>query len=296
MKKAIIGICILLAVVYVAGTFVYKSTFEKEKLDEVKVFEADKIKSINVRTSFANIRVTSDTSENKIKVKLDGEINKKLQDQYQLQVEEIDGQLDIAYLSKENIVGIKLGTQKKINISILLPKEVHRNLNLTASSGNIQVENTITDNLELTTTSGTLSLIDSESKGDAIIHSTSGDITFENNTINSLNAETTSGKIKTIALDFQRGQIITTSGDVTLNFRSIMEELTVNTTSGNVAANFEKKPDSLKVVFEGDSGKFDISLPDMLYEDKDENFFIGIIGEGRNMMDVKTTSGNLVMN
>ena len=33
----------------------------------------------------------------------------------------------------------------------------------------------------------------------------------------------------------------------------------------------------------------------MLYEDKDENSFIGIIGEGRNIIDVKTTSGNLIV-
>ena len=240
MKKTIIAICILLVVVYIAGTFVYKSTFEMDKVGEEKVIEADKIKSIKVTTSAANIRVTSDTTDNKIKVKLDGEINKKLRDQYQLKVAEVNGQLDIAFLSKENIVGIKLGSEKEINISILLPKEVHRNLNLTTSSGDINMENILADNLELTTTSGSLSLKASESKGDALIHSTSGDITLENNTINLLNAETTSGKVKTNALDFQSGQIITTSGDVTLNFRSIMEELKINTTSGNVEANFKK--------------------------------------------------------
>lgn len=296
LNKAVIGIgiCLLLVVLYVTGTFVYKSLFAMEEADEERVVDAGQIESINVKTSSANIKVTSGITD-QIKVKMDGEINKKLKDQYRLNVEEVNGQLVIEYLINENMVGIKFGSENDINISILLPKKIYQKLHVTTSSGNIEIENTVADNIELTTTSGFQSLIGSEIKGDATIQSSSGDIVLEGNTTKEFNIKTTSGRIKTKALVSEKGEIKTTSGDVTLNMSNVMKELQINTTSGNVEADYEKNPGSLRLVFEGESGKTDISLPGIMYEDKSENSATGVLGEGTNIFVVKTTSGDFIV-
>ncbi len=296
LKKVVIGIvgCLLLIMLYVAGTFVYQSTFAREKIDEEKTIELGQIKSIDVRTSSANIRVLSNTTD-QIKINVDGEMNKKLKEQYQLIVEEVNGQLVIEYLANENTVGIKFGSENDITISILLPEKDYQRFNMVTSSGNIEVENLVADNIEITTTSGSQSLIDSEIKGDAMIQSTSGDIVWESSILTAFQVNTTSGKVKTKALAAKNGRIETTSGNVTLNMGSEMEEIQIETTSGDVAVDYEKNPDSLKLTFAGSSGKSDINLPGMMYDEESENSAIGVLGDGSNILDVKTTSGDLVV-
>ncbi|WP_374964204.1 DUF4097 family beta strand repeat-containing protein [Lysinibacillus sp. RS5] len=295
MRKMLIGvvICLLLAVVYV-GTSIYKSVYATVKVEEEKIIDGNKIDSLNIKTSSANVRITSDKTD-QIKVKLDGKIKKDLKKDYKLKVEELNGQLEVQYLSNENLIGIKLGSEKDINVSIVLPEKVYRKLNVSTSSGLIEVENIVVDNMELATTSGSQTLVGTETKGDAVFQSTSGDIKLDSNIITSFIVKTKSGKVGTQLLDSQSGQIESSSGDVTLKMGSMIKELDINTTSGDVIVDFEKNPNSLSVIFKGDSGELDVSLPDIMYKDKDKNSAIGVIGDGENLLNVKTTSGDLMV-
>lgn len=296
MKRMTIGlgICLLIMGVCIIGIYVYKSIYAMVEVDEEKVINGDYIDSLKITTSLANIRIVSDKTDT-IKVKLDGKIKKDLKNKYKLEVVELNDQLEVNYLSNENLVGIKLGSEKDINVSVILPEKVYRNLDVSTTSGMIKLEKISVQSMDLATTSGFQTLIGSEIKDEAVFQSTSGDIKLDNNLMNSFIVKTTSGKLSTKALDSKSGQIETSSGDVSLKMRNIMKELFINTTSGDVDVDFENNPESLSVIFNGNSGKLDISLPGILYKDKDKNSAIGVIGDGESLLNVKTTSGDLTI-
>lgn len=75
----------------------------------------------------------------------------------------------------------------------------------------------------------------------------------------------------------------------------MINTLDIVTTSGDVKTTFKKNPKSLKIDFKGNSGKPDIKLKNIMYEDKDENKAIGVIEDGMNTLNVKTSSGDLIV-
>lgn len=297
MKKVtivVVGSLILIALVYVIGMPIYKSVFSQVKINEERTVEADRIDSLNIQTSSANVEIGSDTTK-QIKVKLEGSINKKLKDQYHLKVEEMNGQLEIEYLSNENLVGLKLGSEKDLHIQIIVPEKVYRQLRMNTSSGNITVNNIFADKIELTTTSGNQTVEGTETRDAVAIKSTSGDVKLAHNTMNSFTVNSTSGYVETEGVTSKSGQIHTTSGGVTMKIKNIIEKVNVLTTSGDVEVDYEKNPESLRVEFRGDSGKSDIKLQDIMYKDKNKHLASGVIGKGTNQLKVKTTSGDFTV-
>ncbi|MEW9503019.1 DUF4097 family beta strand repeat-containing protein [Jeotgalibacillus marinus] len=295
MKRRILGVVLIflgIAAVYGIGKPFYKSIFATVEINEEKIIEAAYIEVVNIRTSSTNVKVVPATT-NQITVYVDGIIVKKLEDTYHLKVKEADGQLNIEYLSNENIIGIKLESKKDINVRVTLPEKVYRELLITTSSGNIEVENVVADTFESKTTSGDQTIKDIKTNDDVLIHSTSGNIALKRNTMTAFTINTTSGDVETEALDSQRGQINTTSGSVTMNIKQMIKELDIATTSGDVKTDFENNPESLRIDFKGKSGKPDIQLKDIMYEYKDENSAIGVIGKGVHILKVRTSSGDL---
>lgn len=97
MKKVIfivVGSFLLIALVYVIGMPINKSVFGQVKINEERKVKADCIDSLNIQTSSANVEIGSDTTK-QIKVKLEGSINKKLKDQYQVEFRGDSGNSDI---------------------------------------------------------------------------------------------------------------------------------------------------------------------------------------------------------
>jgi len=291
VKRIGVVICLVLAVI---GIYYYKSVNVMVEVDEEEIIEGNRIDSLNIETTFANVTITWDKTD-QIKVHLDGELEKSLENKYELKVEEAKGQLEVEYLSNENIIGFKIGSEKYIELNVILPEKVYEELHISTTSGTIAVENIHVDKIGLTTTSGVQTLIGSEIMSDAIFQSTSGDIELEQNIVTSFRAKTTSGNVGTQSLEIQHGQIESTSGNLTLKKTSNIEDLHINTTSGDVEVDFETNPDSLQVIFEGSSGIAEIYLPNILYKGKDENSINGVIGEGKNVLSVRTTSGDLIV-
>ncbi|MEI2354737.1 DUF4097 family beta strand repeat-containing protein [Mesobacillus zeae] len=288
------SLVLIITAVYVLGKPYYHTEFAKAEVNEEVVSEAANIDALSVQTSSANVKIVPDTADT-ITVRATGMIDKKLKGKYRLKTKENGSVLNIKYLTNENTVGIKFGSEKDINIHVTVPKKVYRELAVSTTSGNIEVENISAHNFKSKTTSGEQNIREIETEDALSIHTTSGDVKLTRNSVKFFSIDSTSGNVETEALNCENGKIHITSGTVKMKQSSEFKELDIGTTSGDVEMAFEKNPESLKIDFQGDSGKPSIELQDVMYKDKGKNFAKGIIGNGANALKVKTTSGDLAI-
>lgn len=274
MKKVIVG-GILICIVALIGYLYMGSGHEKVAVQEEKEIDIENIKAINFETIAADIEIKPG-STNSMKVKLEGNIQKKLKDKYRLKIATEGDLLKVSYLTNENSLGIKLGSEKDVTLQVILPERTYRELLMHSTSGDIDAENVTANNIHIKTTSGDQKIKKIKSQSNISIKSTSGNVEIEE-------------------LVSQNGQINTKSGKVTMIIEEMINTLDIVTTSGDIMTTFRKDPESLKIDFNGNSGKPDIKLKNIMYEDKDKNSAIGIIGDGINTLNVKTNSGDFTV-
>lgn len=293
MKKVVIvGGMLVCAVVFIY-IWSFNSTFAMVSVKENKEFEVDGIKKLSFQTTAADIEINPSSSEH-ITVKLEGKIDKKLKDKFQLKIAEDGDQLVVSYISNDNSMGIQLGSEKEMTLSVTLPEMTYQELTVHTTSGNIDAVSVLAGIINLESTSGNQDVKMFTVGENLSIRSTSGNIEVERTMMNNFSIESTSGNVKIEDLVSQNGKITTTSGNIAMIIEEMDNSLDVITTSGDVKTTFEKSPESLKIDYQGSSGKPDIKLQDMMYEDKSENSAIVVIGDGMKRLNVKTTSGDFI--
>lgn len=290
MKKVIIG-GILVSVAALICIWLINSEFAMITLQEEKEFDVDGINVLNFETTAADVEIIP-SSTDRMTVKLEGEIEKKLKDKLNLSIEEEGDQLKVTYLSNDNSLGFKFGSEKDVILQVTVPEKAYKEFSVRTTSGDVDLEGVTAENMKIVSTSGVQAIKRFESEGTILLQSTSGNFKLERNVLNNFSIESTSGNVEMEALVSQSGKINTTSGNVAMIIEEMINKLEINTTSGYVKTTFRKNPESLKINFKGESGKPDIRLKDIMYEDKDKNSAIGVIGDGINTLTVKTTSGD----
>ncbi|MFC9542146.1 DUF4097 family beta strand repeat-containing protein [Lysinibacillus sp. NPDC056959] len=274
MKKVVGGILICIAAI-TGYSFIGPGFAKVTSVQEEKEIEIDTIKDINFETTAADIKVIPSATKD-MTVKLEGEIQKDLKDKYQLNIEKEGGLLKVSYLTNENSIGIKLGSEKDVTLQVSLPERAYRELLIHTTSGDIDIGSVIADSINIQTTSG-----------DQVIKRAKAN--------DQISMRSNSGNVEIDELFSPSGMINTKSGHVSMIIEEMMNSLDVVTTSGDVQTTFRQDPKSLKIDFKGDSGKPVIKLKNIMYEDKGKNSAIGIIGDGINTINVKTNSGDFTV-
>lgn len=274
MKKVIICVLLICILAFI-GYLLMGQGYAKVTVKEEKEIDIENIKVINFETTAADVEIKPG-STNSITVKLEGNIQKKLKDKFRLKIAKKDDLLKVSYITNENRLGFKLGSEKDVTLQIILPERTYRELSVQTTSGDIDMGRLTAENIKLKTTSGDQNIERIKSQNNISITSSSGNVDIEE-------------------LGSQNGQIHTKSGEVTMIIEEMINTLDIVTTSGDVKTTFKKNPKSLKIDFKGNSGKPDIKLKNIMYEDKDENKAIGVIGDGMNTLNVKTSSGDLIV-
>lgn len=274
MKKVFIGV-ILICIVVLMGYLFMGPGYAKVTVKEEKEIDIKNIKVINFETTAADVEIKPGPT-NSMTVKLEGNIQKKLKDKFRLKIVKEDDLLKVSYMTNENRLGFKFGSEKNVTLQVILPERIYRELSVYTTSGDIDMRQITAENIKLKTTSGDQNIEKIKSQNNISIKSSSGNVDIEE--LGSLN-----------------GQINTKSGKVTMILEEMISTLDIVTTSGDVKTTFRKNPKSLKIDFKGNSGKPDIRLKNIMYEDKDENSVIGVIGNGMNTLIVKTSSGDLTV-
>ena len=290
MKKVIVGGMLVCAVVFIC-IWSINSAFTMVSVEKKKEFDVDGIEMLSFQTTAADIEIIPSSSDH-ITVKLEGKIDKKLKDKFQLKIAEDGALLKVLYVSNDNRLGIQLGSEKDMTLSVTLPERTYKELSVQTTSGNIDAVSVSAGIINIKSTSGNQEIKKFTLEETLTMQSTSGNIEVDRNRMNNFSIESTSGNVKIDELVFRNGEITTTSGNVTMIIEEMVNSLNVMTTSGNVKTTFKENPESLKINFHGSSGKPDIKLKDIMYEDKSKNSAIGVIGDGMKTLNVKTTSGD----
>jgi lia operon protein LiaG len=293
MKKLIVGAILVCTLTLICIWFI-NFKFAMVTVQEEKEFEIDGINRLDFQTTAADIEIIP-SSTDYMTVKLEGEIKKKFKNKIRMSIAEEGEQMKVTYLSNDNSLGFKLGSEKDVNLRVTIPENAYKELSMHTTSGDVTVENITAENIKIMSTSGDQTIKMLESEGTALFQSTSGNFKLERNVLSNFSIESTSGDLEMKAWTSQSGKINTTSGNITMIIEGMINKLNINTTSGDVKTTFSKSPESLKIDFKGNSGKTDIRLNGIMYEEKDKNSAIGVIGDGINILNVKTESGDFTV-
>ena len=188
---------------------------------------------------------------------------------------------------KEGFNLFSFGSHQDKELTVTLPEgtELH-DVNISATSGTINVPSLKADTLNLEITSGA---IDAAVSAETIVtDTTSGDIDLQvSGDTKSISAETTSGNIRIDAKNAQRFEAETTSGDILLNIAEV-ETLNVDATSGDVT-----------IALPADAGftaDLDTTSGDIIYDlplTKEGSKYT--CGDGSGKVEVDTTSGDILL-
>jgi lia operon protein LiaG len=296
MNKVIFVALLILGIGIVgvlAMTF-FQSSFSKVGIHKEERVESSKVEDIVINTSSADVEIVPSES-NEVVILLDGKINKDLEDQYEFHIDHSSNKLNIDYLIDENTIGIKLGSVQDTKLQVMVPSKVLNNLQITTTSGDVSIDDLKANELTVKSSSGDQSISGTETQSHVVLSSTSGNINTRENTMNSTDFITTSGKIDAKDLRSKNAVFETSSGDIVLNGEQLKSDMEFITSSGDVAIKFAQTPESVKVDFKGSSGEPDISVDGLLFEDKNENSAVGVKGNGDYEIKVRTSSGDLTL-
>lgn len=252
-----------------------------------KTHNLNDINTISCDFPLGNISVIPwDGSE--VKVTFDGHIrsNENLEN-IDISFSKEDSTLNI-YLLKNNS---NLWTPDTLKIYI--PKNYNSNLQLSSSTGIINVCDLNYSDLKLDTISGVINLKNITCNNFSS-NSVSGNMHYENLTVKNSNINSTSGDIY---IDNFSGELnsSTVSGALNLTLSSVKNNIKFNSTSGNVFIYFPSNS-SIKFKCSTVSGNISYHSPT-----KDENLhnkrqFNYILNNGDNSIDISTMSGKVEFN
>ncbi|AIK39873.1 MULTISPECIES: DUF4097 family beta strand repeat-containing protein [Bacillus] len=293
MKKIVLIALSLLVIggIGVGAMTVFGVAFNKTEIHKKETVAVEKIDEIEIKTSAADVEIITVDSKD-IEVLLDGEISKELVDEYKFDVKKENNRLNIKFSKNQNYVGWGIGTAADVNLQVKVPKKIYDTVKVTTSSGDFVAKEIETKVAEINTSSGDVSLSHSKVNEKLTAKTSSGKIKTDKSEIEVAKLNTRSGKIRVEGLHSKELAANTSSGDIEYNDRSLRGEVECNTSSGDVKMQFDTFPESLRVEFDGSSGKADINVAGLLYEEKSKNQLVGVKGTGENKVKVKTSSGD----
>ncbi|MDM5186809.1 DUF4097 family beta strand repeat-containing protein [Bacillus sp. DX4.1] len=332
MKKVVLIAMSLLVIgiIGVGAMTVLGVSFNDAEIHKKEMVASEKIDDIQVEALAADVEIVP-TDLKEIEVSLDGSIKENMEDRYTFTVKEMNNKLNVDFVINDNLFGLQFGKVADVKLQIKIPKKMYENIQATTSSGDAVARGVEARELTMKTSSGDLSLLDSKindkltattSSGDAVargvearaltIKTSSGDLSLldskiddkltaktssgaiesKKNDIEMADFNTSSGKIQVDGLHSKNVVFKTSSGNIEYNDSNLKGDVECSTSSGDISMRFETLPDSLKVDFDGSSGKADVNVDGLSYKDKSKNTLIGVKGLGKNTIKVRTSSGD----
>ena len=167
----------------------------------------------------------------------------------------------------------------RIAIEVTLPARFTPALELDASSGNIVMNGLQLSNLDVTVTSGSVEIVDTDITADARLHSRSGLLRISDSSVGSqLNATTRSGALTITGTDAAGYVLNARSGDITaaglpgtaltaavrsgrlsLGADSLQDDWQLSARSGSINVSFGRLPRDVKFDYRGRSGSWSVA-------------------------------------
>ncbi|SFB24098.1 MULTISPECIES: DUF4097 family beta strand repeat-containing protein [unclassified Bacillus (in: firmicutes)] len=316
MKKFVYLLLVMFAI-GVTGTLLSVSAAGGFSLDtysvsDKEVISAQDIQRISVDLSSTDITVIP-TEDKEITVELEGKISKKLKKKIELVVKESGKTLKVG-LRNENQIKFNIGVlivDTKVNI--FLPEKLYESIDLTTSSGDITIQDLEGKGLSLKASSGDIVAENSKAKETFKIKTSSGEITSKNNEADRFEMSASSGDLLVVdqkaietVLETSSGEMKleniigglsaqASSGDIFVVNEEVAGNIHADTSSGDIKIEFVNKPTSLALEFRGSSGEGNIGLEGLHYDEKNEHEISGKIGSGKYQLIANTNSGDFYL-
>lgn len=283
------------------------------EINESKVVDGDKITSIDIHSSSPNVYlIPSDSDE--IIIELTGEVSSKLKNSFSLDVDTSRDKLSVKVNRKSETIRNIFGTIViRTKLEIYVPEKMYDSISINTSSGKIEIEDLHAKSFDLRASSGKIDIENIIAEKDFNARTSSGRIEVSNSEAASLNTSASSGSITlkniqtstmniatssgSIELSDSMGEITAaaSSGRITINNKQLNGNISVATSSGRVEINVQDLSSAI-VDFKASSGRGNVSVPGMTFEEKSNNLIYGKIGSGDYKIKVRTSSGGFNLN
>lgn len=289
------AIIVVILIIGLIGYLIYTKMTGNITVNEQKSVSAKSIRNIQIQTSSANVQLTS-SKGNEIVATLNGNISKRIADQYTFELITKNDMLQINVEMRNNSLGVHLDEVGNIELEVSIPEQTYEQIQAKTTSGTVKANGIITTQFNAESSSGDQEFSNMKVTKEAELKTTSGDIQTENNQFETSKVTTTSGQILSKNVTGSLANLQTSSGKLKYEQEQLIPDVTLTSSSGDVDVQLTGSTDSLQLDFNGGSGIAEINVDGMLYQDKSEHSAKGIKGEGKYMMVVKTNSGDLKVN
>lgn len=242
----------------------YPSNLKTISVEEEKTVDIEEIKEIKINSIFTDVKLIKENRED-VKILYHGTMKSNVLPT--LEINKLNGELEIKLLTKSNKYSV---VNSDVILEIWIPKDFNQDITVDTSSGDIYVLDISGRRLNLSSSSGDISL--NKSIVDYfVVNSSSGDIS-----INDI-----SGYLN----------VFSSSGDVVLDVSNHMDNIDISTSSGDVDI-FLGSDANFSVSGSTASGEVSSNGPISVNQDKNNRFDF-VVGDGDKTLKITTSSGDI---
>ncbi len=283
------------------------------EINEKEVFDGANITAIDVNVSSPTVHIVP-TDSDEITVELLGEVSENTDLNFDVTTR--NNNLNVSVRNNNSHSGwFNFGvTITRLELQLQIPKKEYDELKVRSSSGRIVMDDIQAKNVELRASSGRIEISNITAENEINLQTSSGRIEAKNNISNSFKARASSGRILingqisdqiatstssgAIALENFEGDISASasSGRVTIINDQLVGDINVSTSSGRVEIDFRNAPTSAIIDFQGSSGRGEVNVRGIKYEEKSNNRVYGTLGAEEYEIKVRTSSGRFELN
>jgi lia operon protein LiaG len=275
-----------------------------------KALHGNGIEVLNIDTSSTEIDIFTGSADD-IQIELKGEISSKLKENVQVEAV-INGNTLSVKVSVERNSSFSMGIDViKLALSVEVPQKLYEKVNAETSSGGIAARDLEGKEVHFRAGSGEVEASGIRAHSEFKSKTNSGSIELKRIEAPSIYAKANSGTLilqnlvaEKIQAKAASGNIIakkwrgdflaeTNSGEIDLHAPALTGNIDVEASSGDVMLYFDKKPESFKLDFTGNSGEARLDMNDLQYQERGDHRVLAEEGDGKYAITVKTSSGDL---
>jgi len=289
VKKAIIA---LIFVIVVGGIFFTVKINGEKSITEEQSFDVEQIKELELNIESWDIALEN-TESDQLTIEFD---SKQQQKQHSNPVEIKKDGNKVKVLQQDNEEGVmkNFSFGKKDTIHISIPKKAVSKIALKNSYGDIKINNIKTEELSISTDSGT-KIIKGLSADKGTITSKDGELSIVDSSLNELTIAATNGDSYITRVNSPKTKITSTSGEVLMKEISEGKALFVETASGDITISYKEAPKSLELIANSDSSDISVNLEGYQKEEHTDHLKKGKIGDASNKLELISNGGTITV-
>lgn len=281
-------------------------------INDSKEVAGEKINSIDINSTSTGVYVYPSTRDT-IQIELTGDVSSKLKDSFILEVNERKDKLEINVKRKsEVVVNIFGAVTVNTRLEVHVPEKYYETMKITTSSGKITIEDLEAKTIDLRASSGSLNVFNISAEKGLDIQTSSGRIHVKDSKASRVSARASSGSVSFDSLKGEKINVATSSGSIQLrdsegeisvaassgsviiNNKQLTGDINVATSSGRVEMSFKETPSAI-IDFKGSSGRGNVTIPGISFEQNSNNNIYGKVGTGDYHITVRTSSGGFAL-